>query len=83
MNSPSREDLVWWIENTDRFPSPVSRNPPFMVITSDASNIGWDGPCGNRSTGGMWKEEEISFHIKCLELKAALFTLKALCKGVS
>ena len=75
-----REDLLWWTNNVDKFPSPVQRNKPNVIVKSDVSKIGLGAECLGTTTGGMWTADEASDHINCLELKAALFALQSLCK---
>lgn len=41
-----------------------------MVITTDASTLGWGAVCGSEETGGQWRQNERSFHINWLELRA-------------
>ena len=36
-----REDLLWWTNNVDKFPSPVQRSKSNVVVKSDASMTGW------------------------------------------
>ena len=42
---------------------------PYLLLTTDASNMGWEAVCGNNSTGGLWSLEEQRNHINYLELK--------------
>lgn len=50
-----------------------------MVIETDDSMKGWGGVCRhlNLTAGGPWKVDETKYHIKVLELQAALYTLKS------
>jgi hypothetical protein len=59
----------------------INTPPPDIIIETDASLEGWGGICSrlNRKTNGLWLESEKVSHINCLELKAILFTLHALC----
>ena len=75
-----REDLLWWTNNVDKFPSPVQKSKSNVIVKSDASKIRWGAECLGTTTGGMWTADETSDHINCLELKAALFALQSLCK---
>ena len=77
-----REDLLWWIENIQKYPSPVSHKAPSVVICTDASMTGWGAVRDSTKTGGMWTDEEKSKHINILELIAVFFGLKALCNDV-
>ena len=78
----AKEDLAWWIDSVDNFPSPVNRNKP-VCVKSDASKRGWGVECNGQTTGGMWTSEESVLHINCLELKSAFFALKSFCKTLS
>ena len=73
------EDLHWWEHNTPTAYAPIRRKSPEVVLTSDASHIGWGGSCGGKKTGGNWSASEREKHINVLEIKAALFTVQAFC----
>ena len=81
LNQEARDDVNWWIHNLDGFSTPVIRQKPNVVVTSDASKQGWGAECDGVTTGGMWTSTESNLHINLLELKAALFALKAFCKN--
>ena len=74
-----KEDLRWWIENIQKFPSKVLKDSVSVVLTTDASLEGWGAVLDDVVTGGDWSSEEKSCHINVLELKAVLFGLKSLC----
>ncbi len=46
------------------------------MITTDASMTGWGAVFEGRPASGEWKEEFLSWHINCLELKAVFLALK-------
>ncbi len=46
------------------------------MITTDASMTGWDAVFEGRPASGEWKEEFLSWHINCLELRAVFLALK-------
>ena len=75
-------DLYWWRDNINTAFTPIVRPPAGIVLSSDASKIGWGGTRGSVKTGGHWTTDEAISHINELEIKAALFTLQALCKDV-
>ena len=56
--------------------TPIRRDSPVFVITSDASKKGYGAVCNGETASGIWSEEEKSFHINYLELLAAYFALK-------
>ena len=72
------QDLQWWLDNLDT--AFVDANPkiPDIIITCDASNLGWGGWMGTKSTQGQWSERERQIHINEKELLAVLFSLKSL-----
>ena len=72
-----REDISWWRHNANKYPVLLSPHLPAITITTDASNTGWDGISDGVVTGGLWSKDEQSLHINCLELKAALLSIKA------
>ncbi len=46
------------------------------MITTDASMTGWEAVFEGRPASGEWKEEFLSWHINCLELRAVFLALK-------
>ena len=54
-----------------------------MVITSDASKMGWGTTYGNLSTNGRWSKPESALHINVLELKATFLAVQAFLKNQS
>ena len=54
-----------------------------MVITSDASKMGWGATFGNLSTNGRWSKQESDLHINVLELKATFLAIQAFLKNQS
>ncbi len=46
------------------------------MITTDASMTGWGAVFEGRPASGEWKEEFLSWHINCLELRAIFLALK-------
>jgi len=77
MTDTIKEDLAWWRSNTGGYPAKIRPYHDGLLLTSDASMTGWGGEHKGVKTGGLWSEEESNHHINCLELKAALLTLKA------
>ena len=53
-----------------------------MVITTDASSLGWAGIC-NEEIGGRYTVAESGKHINCQELLAISIAVKALCKELN
>ena len=83
----SYEQLQWWINNIYKKSTACLIAPKCTTIriTSDACLTGWGGTAVidgqlEKSTAGQWqKEEKDTKNINFLEMKAALYTLKALC----
>jgi len=66
-----RDELVWWMEVQNLqigavFPVPK----PQVVITTDASTLGWGGHIASSVVSGQWSDLEKSYHINLLELLA-------------
>lgn len=46
LTSAAAEALAWWVRSLGSAPgNPISRQPPFVVIRSDASGTGWGAEC--------------------------------------
>ena len=82
LNMECRNDHQWWIDQLSIWNgrSLISRSPD-LIITTDASLKGWGAVCQGVHTRGLWTQEESLLHINALELKAALFALRALSKS--
>ena len=77
-----REELTWWITNLHTQKRHIDHGNPDLVITTDASLIGWGAVSGNESIGGKWNEIEVNNHINVLEMKAVMLALKSFCKDL-
>ena len=78
------EELQWWITNIKQVNgSPIQPPATEMMITSDASKMGWGATCGNLSTNGRWSNQESLLHINVLELKATFLAVQAFLKHQS
>ena len=81
---PSSRELQWWITNIKSANgSPIHPPATEMVITSDASKMGWGATHGNFSTNGRWSKQESALHINVLELKATFLAVQAFLKNQS
>ncbi|KAL0190043.1 hypothetical protein M9458_017142, partial [Cirrhinus mrigala] len=47
-----------------------------IVVTSDASKIGWSATCDGQAASGVWTGPRLFWHINCLELLAVLLALR-------
>ena len=74
-------ELRWWIENIRGWNGKAIMTPsPDLVIETDASLSGWGAVLGHQRIGGVWNMEEKSLHINVLELRGALFAVRAFAK---
>lgn len=78
LDAHSRDLLCWWVDNITSQTKSIITSPPDLEIRTDASLTGWGAKLGSMVTGGHWDVRELD-HINCLELRAVLFGLKALC----
>jgi hypothetical protein len=77
--------VQWWIDNLPTSVKQISHGNPMLEIHTDASILGF-GACiksQNLKTSGVWSENEKSYHINILELKACYLGLLALCSDKS
>ena len=75
------QNILWWKHNIIGIYAPIVRKNPSVVINTDASSFGWGTSLGENKTGGQFSTEEIQQIINSLQLKAAKFYLRALCKN--
>lgn len=74
-------ELKWWLDNIKTQFRIIDQGTPKMVITSDASSLGWGAVCNGAKIGGRWNDDEKVHHINYLELLAVFHALKAFCKN--
>ena len=82
LNEDAKNDIWWWLTNAHYLSNDIWLPPPSLTIKSDACSLGWGGVLGDLPTGGIFSEQECDDHINVKELKAALFCLQSLTKGV-
>ena len=81
LNTKSRKELTWWIENFWFCNGQTfSQLNPQVIIQTDASLAGWRAVCNGVQTG-QWSEEERSLHINVLELLAIKLALFSFTRG--
>lgn len=68
--------LGWWTSEAIQRGC-YFREPCRVIVTLDASLLGWGGPCGSQVGQGHWSQQEYSQQINWLELRGALLTLQA------
>lgn len=76
------EELKWWRDHLTAWNGKaLLREPPTLIIETDASTTGWGARCGQTQTRGLWSQTERLLHINCLELLAGGFALKSFLKS--
>ena len=76
LNSGSRSDLGWWVNNLAQINGRLfSARAPDVIIFSDASRSGWGAFRDGVGAGGPWISSENELNINALELKAAFNAL--------
>ena len=75
------DDLEWWIDNTDNSFNDICIPNHDVVLTTDASLLGWGAMYHDLKTRAVWNFQERQFQINVLELKAILFGLTSLVKA--
>ena len=83
LSHQSNLELMWWVNNIDSAFKPILQSTPAVILTTDASTLGWGAVLGDTRTGGPWDQTEQQYHINCLEMRAVLLGLIFLCKHVS
>ena len=84
LNSLSKQELLWWIENLRlNNKRSLRQKEPNLVIQRDVSKSGWGAFCNGELTGGKWSEKEDKLHINVLESIAANFAILTFTKGQS
>ena len=81
LSESAKSELNWWIANISKEQKYLSRDPPALQITTDASLSGWGAECLGVSTGGQWTQRESRHHINYLELLAAYLGLQTFAKN--
>ena len=83
MTVEATQELKWWMQEMQSHNgSPLLRDPPNLVIESDASRLGWGATLKDQElkTGGQWSTSEQEMHINCLELVAASLAIQTFAK---
>lgn len=66
-------ELDWWLSNISTEVRRIVHEPYEIIITSDASHLGWGAVMNDLKSGGRWTIEEARNHINYLELLACFF----------
>lgn len=79
-----KEDILWWMENMDKFPKKIRMPEVTLIFKCDASQSGWGiyDVQNNKTSNGSWSAGEREFHINCLELLAIKICLQTFAKYV-
>lgn len=80
-SSKARKELDWWVRNVLKAYKPINHGNPDLVITTDASKVGWGALCNAVSSGGNWTAIEAEHHINYLEMLAILLGLQTFTKS--
>ena len=83
LNEESKKEIKWWIKEGVHSNKEISHGNPDIIMTTDSSMTGWGAFIDNKSTQGLWNEEERKLHINALEIKAVLLGITSLCKEIS
>jgi hypothetical protein len=62
--SGSQSELLCWIKNLHHSHRSLVISKPDLVLTTDASLLGWGAVFDKQETGGQWSSVENKFHIK-------------------
>ena len=83
LTDETQQLCLWWSNNIHKQSRTIlSSTTPDQELFSDASLTGWGAKIGTLTAKGHWDAKELA-HINILELRAALFALKALCSDMS
>lgn len=78
MSDVVRRELEWWEDPANLLVGVVFPTPSIQVIlTTDASSLGWGGHLESRRSSGVWSPDESRAHINLLELWAVFNALRA------
>ena len=79
LSTPSIRDLDWWIQemkyNCSR---KICTSQPDVVISTDSSDFAWGAIQNRVNIHGIWRENQLDWHIYLKEQRAAFLTLQLL-----
>ena len=67
LSEHSKGELLWWINNITQSQRLLLTSNPDLILTTDASLLGWGAVLNGMKTGGHWSAEEQGFHINYLK----------------
>ena len=83
LSEGSQTELLWWTQNITQSCRSLITTKPDLILTTDASLLGWGAVSNEKETEGHWHLEEKSLHINVLEMKAVMLGQQALCKDAN
>lgn len=79
ISEEAREELLWWTTEASRHnATPVRPSLPELTLTTDASQTGWGGVCGEKTLQGFWNAADSAESSNHRELKAVALSLEEL-----
>lgn len=75
LSHEARSEVDWWLKHVLTCSKRINVSPYSLMITTDASKLGWGAVYNEQSTGGRWTLNESNLHINELELQAIYFGL--------
>ena len=89
LSDNSKSELLWWITNITGSHRSLIQSNPDLVLTTDASLLGWGAVMNEKEIGGQWSSIETKLNqilirnkINYLEMKAVLLGWQPLCSDV-
>jgi hypothetical protein len=52
LSPQSNLELMWWVNNIESAFKPILQSTPAVILTTDASIVGWGAVLGDTRTGG-------------------------------
>ncbi|CAC5404240.1 unnamed protein product [Mytilus coruscus] len=81
LSQTARDELIWWVTKIEEFNGKAIITPcPGIVITSDASNLGWGLFFKTKVQVAYGGKQESKFHINAKELLAAFLVVQTFAK---
>ena len=72
LSQEAQEELIWWQQHLLGWNGRcLLKGRDKVVISSDASLLGWGASCNGAQAGGPWSQQEKLWYINCLEIQAA------------
>lgn len=69
LSASAKNELSWWVNNILSAFNRISHSSPSLIITSDASHVGWGPLVTTLQPGGTWSAKETQSHIKLSRTK--------------